>query len=102
MIDRSLSQVSLPAALLQAGLMIRTLTGDYGEQTARETDDATWLALAGERLGRALQGRPHPPSPGRTASAQRRPVMAGAGPQVKAVWAADGADSTGIFHGARG
>jgi len=26
----------------------------------------------------------------------------GTGPQVKAVWAADGADSTGIFHGARG
>jgi hypothetical protein len=26
----------------------------------------------------------------------------GAGPQVKAVWAADGPDSTGIFHGARG
>ena len=26
----------------------------------------------------------------------------GIGPQVKAVWAADGADSTGIFHGARG
>lgn len=26
----------------------------------------------------------------------------GAGPQVKAVWAADGADSTGIFRGARG
>jgi hypothetical protein len=26
----------------------------------------------------------------------------GVGPQVKAVWAADGADSTGIFHGARG
>jgi hypothetical protein len=26
----------------------------------------------------------------------------GIGPQVKAIWAADGADSTGIFHGARG
>jgi hypothetical protein len=26
----------------------------------------------------------------------------GIGPQVKAVWAADGADSTGIFHRARG
>jgi hypothetical protein len=26
----------------------------------------------------------------------------GTGPQVKAVWAADGADSTGIFRGARG
>jgi hypothetical protein len=26
----------------------------------------------------------------------------GVGPQVTAVWAADGADSTGIFHGARG
>jgi len=26
----------------------------------------------------------------------------GVGPQVKAVWAADGADSTGIFHGTRG
>ena len=26
----------------------------------------------------------------------------GVGPQVKAVWVADGADSTGIFAGARG
>jgi hypothetical protein len=26
----------------------------------------------------------------------------GTGPQVKAVWAADGADSTGVFHRARG
>jgi hypothetical protein len=26
----------------------------------------------------------------------------GTGPQVKAVWTADGADSTGIFHGTRG
>jgi hypothetical protein len=28
--------------------------------------------------------------------------LPGIGPQVKAVWAADGADSTGIFHGASG
>jgi predicted MFS family arabinose efflux permease len=28
--------------------------------------------------------------------------LPGIGPQVKAVWAVDGADSTGIFHGARG
>ena len=28
--------------------------------------------------------------------------LPGVGSQVKAVWAADGADSTGIFHGARG
>ena len=49
LIDRSLSQVSLPAVLLQAGLIVRTLADVYGEQTAQETDDATWLALAGER-----------------------------------------------------
>jgi hypothetical protein len=49
LIDRSLSQVSLPAALLGAGLIVRTLADVYGEQTAQETDDATWLALAGDR-----------------------------------------------------
>jgi len=49
LIDRSLSQVSLPAALIGAGLIVRTLADVYGEQTAQETDDATWLALAGER-----------------------------------------------------
>ena len=49
LIDRSLSQVSLPAALREAGLIARTLAEVYGDQTAQETDDATWLALAGER-----------------------------------------------------
>jgi hypothetical protein len=49
LIDRSLSQVSLPAVLREAGLVVRTLANVYGEQTAQETDDATWLALAGER-----------------------------------------------------
>jgi hypothetical protein len=48
LIDRSLSQVSLPAALREAGLTIRTLADVYGEQAAQEIDDATWLALAGQ------------------------------------------------------
>jgi len=49
LIDRSLSQLSLPAALREAGLLVRTLADVYGEQGSQETDDATWLALAGER-----------------------------------------------------
>jgi hypothetical protein len=48
LIDRSLSQLSLPAALREAGLIVRTLAEVYGEQAAQETDDATWLALAGQ------------------------------------------------------
>ena len=36
LIDRSLSQVSLPAALIEAGLIVRTLADVYGEQTAQE------------------------------------------------------------------
>ena len=53
LIDRGLSQVSLPAARHEAGLIVRTLADACGEQTAQEADDATWLALAGER-GRAV------------------------------------------------
>jgi PIN like domain len=49
LIDRSLSQVSLPAALRDAGLLVRTLADIYGEQASQDTDDATWLAFAGER-----------------------------------------------------
>jgi len=49
LIDRSLSQVSLPAALREVGLITRTLAEVYGERAAQETDDATWLTLAGER-----------------------------------------------------
>jgi PIN domain-containing protein len=48
LIDRSLGRLSLPRALREAGLIVQTLADIYGEQTARETDDATWLALAGE------------------------------------------------------
>ncbi len=49
LIDRSLSQVSLPAELKAAGLIVRTLTEVYGETVAQQTEDATWLALAGQR-----------------------------------------------------
>jgi PIN like domain len=49
LLDRSLSQRSLPAALREAGLTARTLADVYGEHKAAETDDATWLALAGQR-----------------------------------------------------
>jgi hypothetical protein len=49
LIDRSLSQVSLPRALRSAGLTVQTLAELYGELAAQETTDASWLALAGER-----------------------------------------------------
>jgi len=49
LIDRGLSQLSLPQALRDAGLTVRTLAEVYGEQRAQETEDRTWLALAGER-----------------------------------------------------
>jgi hypothetical protein len=49
LIDRSLSQRSLPIALREAGLVVQTLAEVFGEQEAAETDDATWLALAGRR-----------------------------------------------------
>ena len=49
LIDRSLSQVLLPAALRQAGLIVRTLADVYGEEIAQETNDAAWLARAGQR-----------------------------------------------------
>ena len=49
LIDRSLSQRSLPAALREAGFVARTLADVYGEREAQEIDDTTWLALAGRR-----------------------------------------------------
>jgi hypothetical protein len=49
LIDRSLSQVWLPAELHKAGLFVRTLAQVYGEQAAQEAEDADWLSLAGER-----------------------------------------------------
>src|SRR5690348_11434638 len=48
LIDRSLSQVLLPAWLRDAGLIVRTLAEVYGEQAAQEAEDADWLSLAGE------------------------------------------------------
>jgi hypothetical protein len=49
LIDRSLSQQSLPTALREAGLIVRTLAEVYGEQAAQQTADSEWLALAGDR-----------------------------------------------------
>lgn len=49
LIDRSLSQRSLPAALREVGLTVRTLAEVYGEQDAQEAQDSEWLALAGAR-----------------------------------------------------
>ena len=48
-VDRSLSQVSRPAALREAGLTVHTLTEVYGEEAAQAVEDTTWLALAAER-----------------------------------------------------
>ncbi|HEV2450626.1 MAG TPA: hypothetical protein VGS62_01710 [Streptosporangiaceae bacterium] len=49
LVDRSLSQVLLPAELRRAGLTVHTLPGALGDQAARELPDADWIALAGER-----------------------------------------------------
>lgn len=49
LIDRSLSQVSLPAALGTAGLTVRTLADVYGEKEAQRVQDTAWIALAAQR-----------------------------------------------------
>ena len=49
LVDRSLSQVLLPAELRQAGLVVHTLAEVYGEQAAQETPDTEWIALAAQR-----------------------------------------------------
>lgn len=49
LIDRSLSQVSLPSALRDAGLIVHTLTEIYGEQRAQTIEDLEWISLAAER-----------------------------------------------------
>jgi hypothetical protein len=59
LIDRSLSQVSLPQTLRAAGLTVRTLAEVYGELADQETADATWLASAGERGWAGETVRPH-------------------------------------------
>jgi PIN domain-containing protein len=49
LVDRSLSQVLLPAELREAGLIVHTLTEVYGEQVAQETEDTAWIVLAAQR-----------------------------------------------------
>jgi hypothetical protein len=49
LIDRSLSQVSLPVVLREAGLVVRTLAEIYGEKHAQAVEDTEWIALAAER-----------------------------------------------------
>jgi hypothetical protein len=49
LIDRSLSQVSLPAVLREAGLIVHTLAEIYGEKHAQAVEDTEWIALAAER-----------------------------------------------------
>jgi hypothetical protein len=49
LIDRSLSQISLPVALREVGLRVRTLADVYGEQRAQRVEDTEWNALAAER-----------------------------------------------------
>ncbi len=48
LIDRSLSQVSLPAALRDVGLTVRTLAEVYGEVRAQAVEDTEWIFLAAE------------------------------------------------------
>ena len=49
LVDRSLSQVLLPAELRRAGLTVHTLAEVYGERAAQETEDTAWIALAAQR-----------------------------------------------------
>src|SRR5215469_12691497 len=80
LIDRSLSQLSLPQALRDAGLTVRTLAQVYGVQTAQETEDRTWLAPSwGTQLDSAMQGRSHSPAARGTRRTHR-----GEGPAVGA------------------
>jgi PIN like domain len=60
LIDRSLSQVSLPAALREVGLTVRTLAEVYGEVRAQAVEDTEWIVLAAE-MGWVVQD--HPGSP---------------------------------------
>src|SRR5215472_4607333 len=49
LIDRSLSQISLPAALRDSGLIVHTLAEIYGEEHAQAVVDTEWIALAAHR-----------------------------------------------------
>ena len=49
LIDRSLSQVMLPAVLREVGLVVHTLAEVYGEKRAQAVEDTEWIALAAER-----------------------------------------------------
>lgn len=49
LIDRSLSQVSLPVALRDAGLIVHTLAKLFGERRAQTLEDTEWIAVAAER-----------------------------------------------------
>jgi hypothetical protein len=46
LIDRSLGRLLLPAALRDAGLIVRTLADVYGEVAAQDVEDRGWIALA--------------------------------------------------------
>lgn len=48
LIDRSLSQVSLPEALRDVGLTVRTLADVYGELRAQAVEDTEWIVPAAE------------------------------------------------------
>ena len=49
LIDRSLSQISFPAALRNSGLVVLTLAQIYGEERAQAVEDTEWIALAAHR-----------------------------------------------------
>src|SRR6266699_2922851 len=48
LIDRSLGRVLLPAALREAGLIVRTLADVYGETAAQDVADSKWISLAAQ------------------------------------------------------
>jgi len=49
LIDRSLGQLVLPAALREAGLTVHTLADVYGEAGSHEVQDVDWINLAAAR-----------------------------------------------------
>jgi hypothetical protein len=65
LIDRSLSQVSLPAVLREADLIVHTLAEIYGEKNAQAVEDTEWIALAAERDLVVFCKDDHIPTPSR-------------------------------------
>ena len=66
-IDRSLGRVKVPTLLRKSGLELVTLAEHYGIPADEKVEEVTWLAETATR-GWVVQGRAHPPPPGRKGS----------------------------------